>query len=317
MAEPSEDRHLFREAADLAIRLQNDPANAVSVRTVQAWVARSPRHAAAWARVAEIHGMTGKVLADERKAARGGRLSRRGFMIGGAIGLGAAGAGALALPGALTRMRADHWTETAEIRRIDLPDGSVMTLGPDSAAATAFTDARRAVELLAGMAYFEVAGDPARPFSVLSGPVTATALGTAFDVSSDAGFISVSVEHGRVEARASASPLSAGEELGAGDWITLDPSAGSVARGTREAFQIAAWRGGMVVAERETVAAMVAKIARWMPGRVIVADPFLGSRVVSGVFDLNDPLGALEAVARPFGAKVRGIGTLVTVISAV
>lgn len=317
MTELSEDRRLFREAADLAIRLQNDPANPVSVKMVRTWVARSPAHAAAWARVAEIHGMAGKILADERKASGKGRLSRRSFMIGGALSLGAIGAGSMMLPGAILRMRADHLTATAEIRRIELPDGSAMTLGPDSAVALAYSDRRRAVELLAGMAYFEVVSDPARPFSVLSGPVTATALGTAFDVSSDAGFVSVSVEHGAVEARAPDSEMSLGEPLSAGDWLTFDPSSGHTARGTREAFQIAAWRGGMIVAERETVAAMVAKISRWIPSRVVVADPFLGSRVVSGVFDLTDPVRALEAVARPFGAKVRGIGTLMTVISPV
>ena len=317
MAGLSEDRRLFREAADLAIRLQSDPANPVSVQMVRTWVARSPAHAATWARVAEIHGMTGKILSEQHKAGVNAGLSRRNFVIGGAIGLGVIGAGSIALPGALLRMRADYITKTAEIRRIGLSDGSAMTLGPDSAAAIAYRDQRRTIELLAGMAYFEVTKDPARPFSVLTGPVTATAIGTAFDVSSDAGFVSVSVEHGIVEARAPGSDMSLGEQLGAGDWVTLDPSAGHVVRGTREAAQIAAWRGGMIVAERETVAAMVAKISRWIPGRVVVADPFLGSRVVSGVFDLADPVRALEAVARPFGAKVREIGGLMTIVSPV
>lgn len=317
MTELSEDRLLFREAADLAIRLQNDPANPVSVKMVRAWVARSPAHAAAWARVAEIHGMTGKILTDERKAGAKGRLSRRSLMVGGALALGAAGTGSMVLPRTILRMRADHLTATAEIRRIDLPDGSTMTLGPDSAVALAYSDVRRAVELLAGMAYFEVASDRARPFSVLSGGVTATAIGTAFDVSSDAGFVSVSVEHGAVEVRALDSELRQGETLVAGDWLTFDPSSGHAERGVREAIQIAAWRDGMIVAERETVNAMVAKISRWIPGRVVVADPFLGSRVVSGVFDLADPVRALEAVARPFGAKVRELGPLMTVISRV
>lgn len=317
MADPSEERRLFREAVDLAIRLQNDPANPVSVQMANTWAARSPAHAAAWARVAEIHGMTGMILADRGKMIGSGRLSRRSFLIGGAIGLGAIGAGSMTLPGALLRMRADHVTQTAEIRRIALPDDSVMTLGPDSAASVSYSVTRRAIDLLAGMAYFEVASDASRPFSVAGGPVTATAPGAAFDMSSDAGFVSVSVEHGTVEARAQAYGQGAAERLEAGEWITFSPSNGQAVRGAREAFQIAAWRGGMIVAERETVAAMVARISRWVPGSVVIADPFLGERVVSGVFDLSDPVRALEAVARPFGAKVRAIGSVVTVISPV
>ncbi len=316
---PAEDRRLFREAADLAIRLQNDPANPVSIDMVRTWVARSSRHEAAWARVAAIHGMTGRVLTEQRAVAEGGvaGMSRRTLVIGGLIGAGVAAAGSLTVPGALLRARADYMTSTAEIRRITLSDGSEITLGPDSAVAIDFADARRTIGLLAGMAYFDVARDASRPFSVLSGDLTATALGTAFDVSDDAGFVSVSVNHGAVEARAADSELRLAERLNPGDWITFDTSSHAIARGTREASQIAAWREGMIVAERETVSAMVAKIARWQPGRVVMADPFLGSRVVSGVFDLADPLGALEAVVRPFGAKVRTVTPFMTIISPV
>lgn len=318
MTEMSEERRLFREAAELAIRFQNDPANPVSVAMVRAWVARSPRHAAAWARVAEIHGMTGKILTEQRKAAEGFQPSRRGVLLGLAgFGAVAAAGGSLLLPGMLLDAKADFVTSTAEIRRIELPDGSVVTMGPDSAIGVGYTDTSRTVELLQGMSYFEAASDPSRPFSVQAAGVTASAVGTAFDVSVDAGFISVSVGQGVVEAKAPDSELAAGERLVAGSWITLDPSIRSVARGTRETGEIAAWRGRLIVAERETVAAMVAKISRWFPGRVIIADPWLASRVVSGVFDLGDPVRALDAVVRPFGAKVRGIGSMALVISPV
>jgi len=73
----------------------------------------------------------------------------------------------------------------------------------------------------------------------------------------------------------------------------------------------------MIVAEKESVSALVAKISRWQPGSVVIADPYLGSRVVSGVFDLSDPLRAIDAVVRPFGAKVRKIAPFMTVISPV
>jgi transmembrane sensor len=311
----TEDRRLFREAVDLAIRLQNDPANPVAIDMVRTWVARSPRHEATWARVAAIHGMTGKILTEQREAVEGAGagMSRRTLVIGGLIGVGVAAAGSVGVQHAILRARADYITSTAEIRRIVLFDGSEITLGPDSAVTVDFTDARRDIGLLAGMAYFEVARDASRPFSVLSGDLTATALATAFDVSNDAGFVSVSVNRGMVEARAP----TLGERLNAGDWITFDISSHGIERGTREASQIAAWRDGMIVAERETVSAMVAKIARWQRGSVVMADPFLGSRVVSGVFDLADPIGALEAVVRPFGAKVRSVTPFMTVISPV
>lgn len=319
MNEVSEERKLFREAADLAIRLQNDSGNPVSIETVQAWISRSPAHEAAWAKVAAIHGMTGKILADRKRAAQreSPGLTRRNFMIGGAIGLGAAATGYWVVPGVLLEARADYITSTAELKQIPLPDGSTVTLGPDSAIGTDFSSDRRNIDLLAGMAYFDVMEDPARPFVVGSGGFSATALGTAFDVSSDAGVVSVSVDHGLVEARAPGLSSGGAERLGTGEWLTFDLSSHSLDRGDRDAFQVAAWRTGMIVAERETVSALVARISRWQQGSVVIADPYLGSKVVSGVFDLGEPMRALDAVVRPFGARVRKITPFMTVISPV
>jgi transmembrane sensor len=319
MEEVSEERRLFREAADLAIRLQNDAGNPVSGDMLRAWISRSPAHEAAWAKVAAIHGMTGKILNDRKRAAQRESLglTRRNLMIGGAIGLGAMAAGSPFLPGVLVKARADVITATAELKRVPLPDGSMVTMGPDSAIGFHFSYDRRNIDLLSGMAYFEVMKDPARPFAVHAGALSVTALGTAFDLSSDAGVVSVSVDHGLVEARAPGLSPSGAERLGEGQWLSFDLSSHSVNRGAREPFQIAAWRTGMIVAEKETVSALVARISRWQEGQVVIADPFLGSRLVSGVFDLGDPLRALNAVVRPFGARVRKITPFVTVISAV
>lgn len=68
----------------------------------------------------------------------------------------------------MTRACADFVTATAEIRRLPLPDGSIATLGPESALALHFAQQRQGVELLSGMACFKVAGDPARDFTAAS-----------------------------------------------------------------------------------------------------------------------------------------------------
>lgn len=319
MKEVSEERRLFREAADLAIRLQNDADNPVSVEMIRAWLSRSPAHEAAWGKVAAIHGMTGKVLSDRKRADQRESLglTRRNFMIGGALGLGGVATGSWVLPDLLLEARADYRTSTGELKSIPLPDGSTATLGPDSAIALDFSDNRRGIDLLAGMGYFEVAKDAARPFVVATSGLAATALGTAFDVSNDAGVVSVSVDHGLVEASASGLSARGTERLGAGEWLTFDLATHSLNRGSRDAFQIAAWRTGMIVAEKETVSALIARIARWQSGKVVIANPYLGSKLVSGVFDLRDPLRALDAVVRPFGAKVRRLTPFMTVISPV
>jgi transmembrane sensor len=308
---------LMAEAIDLVIRLQNDPDNPVSIEMVRAWRARGPAHEKVWARVARVHGATGKVLTAQRRAKRRERLglTRRNLMIGGAVGLGTAAAGYGFLPDLMVLARADYRTSTAEKRRIILPDSSVATLGPDSALALHFGAGRRQVELLEGMAYFEVARNPQVPFAVTAAMLTATALGTGFDISNDAGVLSVSVDEGVVEARVPGSMLATGARLASGDWIAVDASSGRIDRGTRESGQVASWRDNLVIAEREQISALVARIGRWLPGRIVMADPFIGAERVSGIFDLNDPVRALQAVVHPAGARVRQISSLVTVIS--
>ncbi len=315
-ATPQPDR-LLDEAIDLAIRLQNDPDNALSLRMIHAWRARGPEYEKIWSRVSDAHGMTGKILTDRQKAQHRQKmqLTRRNFVVGGAIGLGAIATGSYVIPDVLILARADHMTAKGEIRTVSLPDGSVATLGPDSAIALDYIPSRRGVELLKGMSFFEVEKDTQRPFQVQAGEIMSTALGTAFDVSSDAGVLMVSVRQGVVETRASKPSLESGERIGAGEWVTLDPSARAIDRGTREATQIAAWRDNMIVAERESISALIARIGRWLPGRIVVADPFVGSQKVSGLFDLSNPFRALEAVVHPAGGHVRRMSSFLTVIS--
>lgn len=259
--------------------------------------------------------MTGKVLTQQRKAARREALpSRRAVLIGG-IAAASAAVGSYTIPGLLMQARADYMTTTAEVRRIVLPDGSVATLGPNSAIALHLTGDARRIDLLRGMAYFDVASDLARPFMVKVDGATLTALGTAFDVSKDAGLVTAAVDHGLVGVERPATDLHSNTQLGAGEWVTFDGSDRAIVRGRRELSQIAAWRDGLIVAESEPISTVVARIARWQQGHVMMANPALGHERISGVFDLHDPLLALQAVVHPYGGKVRQISSYLTVIS--
>lgn len=313
---PDRDR-LLDEAIDLIIRYQNDAANPVATDMIRCWRARSPQHEEVWAQVSKVHGVSGTILTERRRMERRESLglSRRNFTIGGLMALGAGATAYTVAPGMILQARADHITAKGEIRRIDLPDGSVATLGPESAIALDYRNEARRIDLLAGMSFFDVAADPGRPFSVSSGGLRATALGTAFDVSSDAGILTVSVDHGLVDVQAPGADFSAGVKLSEGEWMAFDPSSGGIDRGQRDKSQIASWRDKLILAERESVSALVARIGRWIPGRIVIADPFIGRQRISGLFDLTDPVRALEAVVHPAGARVRRMSSLVTVIS--
>lgn len=315
---PDKDR-LLEEAIDLLVRMQDDPDNGVSADLIQAWRARSPLHEDIWMRVYKVHGASGHVLDYKRRIERRERLdpTRRSLMIG---GLAALGGGALAYgvgSDAFLGLQADHMTRTAQISRFPLPDGSVATLGPQSAIELDYRADHRRLNLLAGMGYFDVVGDAARPFSVSSGSVTATALEASFDMSNDAGFVSISVDNGTVNTFSDHASQSVSGEMKPGDWITYDPSSLTTDRGKREEGQIASWRSNIIVSEREAISALVARIGRWVPGSVVLADASIGSRRISGIFDLSDPVRALKAAVRPAGGNVYQISSYMTVVTSI
>lgn len=311
-----DDKALFLEAMDLLIRLQNDPDNRISQELIHRWRQRDPTHERIWQEVVGLHALAGKAIVNRRKqVAPSGLVSRRRVMLGVGGSLAAAAMGAVYIPSLVLRSQADFITTTAEMKSVNLPDGSVATLGPDSAIKLDFSPERRGVELLAGMAFFKVAVDSARPFRASKDALAATALGTAFDIREDAGILSVSVDHGLVEARMPASPIMNGVRLAEGEWIRFDESTRQFEQGKIETSQVAAWRRGMIVADRDKIGSVVAQIARWQSGKIVFADQSLASRRISGLFDLNKPLLALEAVVEPYGGKVRQISPWLTVIS--
>lgn len=311
----SDQDRLFDEAIDHMIRLQNESSNPVALERAHLWRQRSSAHAAAWEEASEVFGMTGKVLGDLRKRGQGTRqLSRRNLIVG---GLAFATATAIAGPDLIVRARADYITGTAEVRRISLPDGSAVTLGPQSAITFELAEQVRRVGLLRGMGYFEAADDPARPFEVLSENVVSHGQGPSFDVSLDDLFVNVGVDHGAIGVRFADAPAVRSIDLADGQWARFGGDGYSIVRGERDRTQMAAWRRGMMFADNEPISAVVAKIARWQPGRVVLANPALGRASISGGFDLGNPVAALRAVVHPYGGKVRQISRYLTIISSV
>ncbi|MDH4981584.1 FecR domain-containing protein [Hyphomicrobium sp. D-2] len=313
----TEQDRLFEEATDLIIRLRNDPASPVALEMISQWRARSLDHEAAWFEASEIFGLAGGALKRSRAdAKRRSGPSRRSVLIGFGVGAAAFAVGREALPWAIIQARADYVTGTAEITHHTLPDGSRMTLGPDSAVALSFSPTQRRVDLLAGMSYFDVvASNAAAPLLIEAQNVAATCGDGSFDISIDGPTVSLGVDRGVIHVGVPQSPTRFADELAAGRWMALTNGADAIAQGVRDTSEIAAWRDGRIVADQETVAAVVTRIARWLPGRVVLADPMIADRRVNGVFDLTQPLTALEAVVHPFGGKVRQISPFLTVIT--
>lgn len=85
---------------------------------------------------------------------------------------------------------------------VNLPDGSSVLLNEGSELSYSDSFGKRAREVaLTGEGYFDVRHDPSKPFKVLTGKVTTTVLGTAFNVRAYPGQqeIKVTVTRGKVQ----------------------------------------------------------------------------------------------------------------------
>lgn len=217
----------------------------------------------------------------------------------------------------ITLMAADYRTAPGEQQSVTLSDGSIVELASGSAIALHFTREERRVELLAGAAYFTAAsmgdGEP-RPFVVEGAGGTATALGTQFLVDRLPDAVEVVVaEHEVSVALAGMDGPSGNVVLSPGQSVRYSQSGlGDVHE--KDIEQAAAWRRGRLFFDQVSLADVVAELNRYRRGRIVIADPALASRKVSGVFETRDLDRALATIARELRLRSASVPPLVTLL---
>lgn len=300
-----------REASEWHVLLHDAPEDSELRARFAHWHDADAVHAAAWRsvnrsfRAIDAAGAACDVAAFEAGAGReraGSRAWRRRSVAGLLVACVALFV-VLLIPDLRIRMTSDYATGAAETETVSLADGSTVLLAPESAIAVTYADGRRAVRLLAGTGHFQVAPDPDRPFAVVANGVTATVLGTAFDVALRDGGTLVGVRSGQVRVADTEKPMGKAAYLRAGDWLRVDADR-RVARGRTSPDFVGGWRSGTLTVRGEPIAAVVARIRPWFVGKIVLLDDALGARRVTGVYDLRNPRTALEALVSPYGGAV-------------
>ncbi|CEJ15504.1 fec operon regulator FecR [bacterium YEK0313] len=278
------------EAAEWYFRRDGGPLDPAGEAAFQRWLAASPAHRAAfdeldatWAKLAR--------LPRGAAAAAGVRPGRR--LAAAAVLFAAAFAAAQVLD-VPTRLAADAYTAVGETRVVRLDDGSSVTLNTGSAVAASYDDTMRRVTLLRGEAVFQVATDPRRPFVVAAAGGAARALGTVFAVRLDGDGATVTVVESRVAVSHPAGRPAAAE-LRAGEAVHYAAAGLGPVHGV-DADAETAWRRGKLVFVNRPLGSVVAELGRYHAGRIVISDPGISGHLVSGVFDLGDPLRVLDAL---------------------
>lgn len=314
------------EASEWLICLREAPDDKDLERRFIAWRDADPDHLRAWSEIQALFDLIGDVEArhpDYLTPVMASSPMRRTFnkrrmWKAAALSAIAACFAILVGPALLLRVQADHMTAAGRLANIRLDDGSRIHLGPDSAIAVAYSADRRDVRLLKGQAWFEVHPDKSRPFRVQTDRISATALGTAFDVRMIGTDRSVAVGHGRVRvddnALNDAAPAAPKAVLNAGDWIA-STSGKRIDRGHQASDLAGIWQSGSVIIRGRTVADAIEELRPWYEGRIILARDSVGMKRVTGIYRLSDPEEALRALVEPHGGSITRITPWLMIVS--
>ena len=195
-------------------------------------------------------------------------------------------------------------TAIGEQRRITLADGSHLDLAPGSRAVTHFTLAKRDVWLERGQAFFQVAHQLTRPFTVHANNLTVTAVGTEFDVRISPDATAVTVMEGRIKVSPDAEKMDqSGTRTGIiradiGQRVTFSNSAHQFSVGTVDPTVAGSWRGGKLQFVGESLEDVVGVINRYSTTHIVVAPALQQTRFTGTVSPttVRDWFKALEQI---------------------
>ena len=215
-------------------------------------------------------------------------------------------------------------TEIGGLRRMDLPDGSFVTLNTNSAVDVQFTAAERRVRLLRGEAHFTVAPNPRQPFVVEASGVAVRAVGTAFNVHRRTDAVEVHVTEGKVRVddaargesllalppamapRPDDAPLLiAGERVVVAVKGDAAPTAApSTPVSASEIEQAIAWQKRRLEYVDVPLSEIVADFNRYNQHRLVIPDARLSAQHFGGTFSAGDYASFVQLLESTFGVVV-------------
>lgn len=301
---------IIAEASRWVVEQRSGTMTAGQRAALRAWLDEHPDHQTAFGEIAGIASSAAALrsLADlePRPALPGAvpsRHSRAWAQVAGsprrrivATAIAASLAGTvLLLPALPWRGGTEISTTVAETRTLLLGDGTRVTLGPESLIRADVDGGGRHAEIVHGEAFFEVAHDAARPFTVDAGDTTVRVLGTRFDVRRTGGRVSTSVLDGVVQVSEApplfhAKPrhvLRAYQRVDTRADVALFDQA-SQAAVVRADAPPGEWREGRLTYVDAALADVVTDLNRYYPPGISVDDAQLAKARIATTFTRKD-----------------------------
>ncbi|RXS44536.1 DUF4974 domain-containing protein [Idiomarina sp. 29L] len=199
-------------------------------------------------------------------------------------------------------------SSVGEVRQVDLPDGSTVTLNTDSEISVMLTSEQRLVELHRGEVFFDIQKENSRPFIINTGEQRITVLGTRFTVRKNTAedSLKISVIEGVVEFDTLKTNTNKTIRLlTSGDIATYENKHKkiSLTRANRNNQQ-PGWIKGVLRFDNAPLSEVIAELNRYRTKQIQMVFAQQEQFRISGVFRLSDDDSVLNAITATLPVKV-------------
>ena len=195
-------------------------------------------------------------------------------------------------------------TDTGQRATLTLPDGSKVRLNTNTTVKVDYSEERRRIYLTGGEAWFDVAKDSMRPFTVEANGRRITAHGTSFDVKLQGRGVEVMLVEGLVTVANIDNAANEPE-------VALRPNQLFVAKNAQIALLEVedprpwqSWRDGILVFEDRPLSEAVAEMNRYNVRKMVLDDVGTGELRISGVFRTGETDAFVDALVEGFDVAV-------------
>lgn len=304
---PEQDEHIWQQAADWVLRLQENPHCPELQRAYQAWLAQNPDHARIYEQTRSLWQLSAQlspIALAPASPVRKKTAIKCLFAMAACLLL-------ISLP--WLHKPVDYQTGATEHQQITLADGSQLELASQTALDLHFDHRQRQLTLHHGRLFIDVAHEPTRPFSIHAGSNLIQVIGTAFEVAHATDETRISVERGQVQVRLSAdtTPI----DLEAQDVLSISTTAPAQLIRQSSSY-IAPWRQWQLLVDDQPLDRIIEQLEPYYAGWILLQDPTLGQRRLTASVNLKEPTQALETLLEPLGGQLTQLGPVLWIHAA-
>lgn len=180
-----------------------------------------------------------------------------------------------------------YQTAVGERRTVSLPEGTLVTLNTNTRLEVMLSDTDRHIVMNSGEAFFDVAKDTKRPFTVKTPEGEVRVLGTKFNVRLNGNAASVALIEGRLKVSMPSYDTmedTAEAILTTGDTVSYSANTGIIATPETEQASLVAWQNSKFVFKGTRLIDVVADVNRYTEETISIVDTSIEDIRVTGTF---------------------------------